>query len=218
MIEPTGAVLVVTAKSFNPSIFTQLWLSKEDLVADKDFVGASLATEAVAQHDLANMQLLVVPSRLQVTLKPGDEASSEAGKTLVDGIVKKLPHTPFQALGMNLDYLVTFDAQSFAQVNRAMFLAQSGPFVKAFVDGNSLFGGYFSRNINGIRMKVDIKPISTGGEVGVGDKLRCVFNYHVDLKQEDNVSVIHTALAKWSDMTARAVSLLEVAEAFKVED
>jgi hypothetical protein len=213
MIEPVGSTLVVTANAFNPSIFTQLWLSKQGLVADGEFSGTSVTTEAAAQHDLANMQLLVVPPRLQVTLKPGDDASAEAGRGLVAGIVGLLPHTPFQALGMNLEFLVTLSTDDFPGTNRAMFLVQPSPFADAFSGNDARFGGYFSRSIGEIRMKLDIKPVTTAGEVGgSGDKLRCAFNFHLDLKNGDRAEPITRALSQWGDFRKQARELLEDVE------
>lgn len=217
MIEPVASALVVVAKSFNPSIFTQLWLCKEGIVDEEDFQGLSLASDDVAQHQLSTMQLLVVPPRLQVTLKPGDDASAEAGRALVDKIVNKLPHTPFQALGMNLDFLVTLEGADFAQRDRELFLVAGSPLASAFSDGDPRFGGYFSRDIDGIRLKLDIKPFAAGGEVGAADKLRCCFNHHVPLgkgSREEKIAATRSALGRCDDLRRKARKLVEDIESY----
>ncbi|MHC4201339.1 MAG: hypothetical protein ACYSU0_15220 [Planctomycetota bacterium] len=220
MIQPTGAAFVVAAQSFNPSIFTQLWLVREGLVEEGTLGGPSVASSEVAQHQVSGMQLLVVPPRLQLTFQQEDASSAAKGKELVRKVVEKLPHTPIQALGINLNYDVLYpDGDEFAMRDRALFLPRTSPLADVFGETNARFGGYFSRDVDGMRLKLDVKPLIPAGAQGTGDKLHFNFNHHVDLAgvgREDKVETIGRALERWDELKVQAEDILKRVEAFEI--
>lgn len=213
MIQPAGVALVVTAQSFNPSIFSQVWLVREVGINEKCFAGTTVVTPQAAQHELSNMQMLVIPARLQVTVKPGDDDAALSAAKLVTKIVEKLPHTPYQAVGMNFDYLLTFaSTEEFIAKDRALFLTQTTP-LKGFFDlPDARYGGYFSRNLGDVRLKLDIKPRGPSGEVGVGEHLMLNFNFHLALSNgTDRPSWERVAetLGRWAEFRDLTKQLLK---------
>lgn len=212
MIQPAGAALVVTAQSFNPSIFSQVWLVREVGVDEKCFTGTTVVSPQAAQHELGNMQILVIPARLQVTVKPGDDDAASAAAELVTKVVEKLPHTPFQAVGMNFDYLLMFaSTEEFVAKDRALFLTQTTPLKGFFDQPDARYGGYYSRNVGDVRLKLDIKPRDPSGEVGIGEHLMLNFNFHLALSNgADRPSWQRVAdtLGRWAEFRDLTKQLL----------
>lgn len=99
-----NGIAVVGAGSFNPAIFHPLWFSENDLIPENE-----------AEHARAN--LLVSPQlsaftadwlAVQVTLEQAIFSTVEQGREsdlrdVAKGVFDLLPHTPTDALGINID-------------------------------------------------------------------------------------------------------------------
>ena len=83
------------------------------------------------------------------------------------------------------------------------------PLHQHFAAEDAYYGGYFSVDAIGCRMKLDIKPaiIPTAGDPT--DVLRMNFNFHRDV-HENPVEQIQEMLGKWNEALAKSS---EVAEA-----
>jgi hypothetical protein len=117
-------------------------------------------------------------------------------------IVDKLPHTPFTALGFNFDYFLTTEDSSVEKYTRSLFLKPNSPLSSQFDEDNAKFGGYFSKDVSGFRLKLDIKPISIKSKDKTMDKIQLAFNFHLDLVGNDKAKTILKYLAKWDSMVS----------------
>ena len=57
------AAIVITAQTFNPSIFTETWLIQNDIIPEKAFDGMRVFSPQIARFQTADLQFLVVPPK-----------------------------------------------------------------------------------------------------------------------------------------------------------
>ena len=208
---------IVLANSFNPSIVSQAWLIDQGLAQPGEFGDTSISTPGAAHHQFARGSLLVAPDRLQMTFRPDDDDAVERAHRLVSGIARALPHTPFIALGMNFDYGIELELETFSRVVRRMFLVQDGPLAQHFDAGDALFGGYFSRDFQGTRFRLDVKPVRSNEQQPNVSRLGIACNFHLGvdraaLKQPPDL--IQETLNGWKTCRQFAVAIVASIEAF----
>lgn len=214
MIEKQTGSIIVTANTFNPSIFSQVWLLNQGIVKEDDFAGDSISTAQATQHQLKNMQLVVIPPRLQISFPPDHTDTSKQACDIISKIVERLPHTPFDAAGLNFEHVVSvLDSGQQEAVCRQLFLVENTPLSRFFSDGEPRYGAYYSRRFEGMRMRLEIKPITPTGSLGDNERLRFGYNFHMDVSSEEDVGkrcdLVIDALKKWEDCQKMATELTQ---------
>jgi hypothetical protein len=215
-MKPLPGTMVVLARAFNPSIFSQEWLLKNELV-EGGFGETSVTTPVASQHAVGNLGILVIPDRLQVTYPPGDDGALAKAQTLVCGVAQRLPHTPIHAIGVNFNYIIEIQQERFHLALRRMFLCPGSPFAPHFKGEDALFGGYFSTDFMKTRLKLDVKPVEPSKGTTASCHLRLNFNFHRDLDETDRdkaVQELRETVDGWReyrDLSDRIVSDIESA-------
>lgn len=212
MIKALGASLVATADAFNPSIFTQLWLVEEVGLDKSAFLPPSVTATELAHHRLRDMELLVVPPRLQVTFSPEDDDVARKALDLLRKSAKALPHTPFRALGMNFDYALHMpEGGAFDAFDRRVFSAPGTPLFERFAAPNARYGGYYSMDVEDARLKLNVRPVAQAKEIETEEALHFNFNYHMASLGDavsDRADSIARACERWFDHRATALDVL----------
>jgi hypothetical protein len=212
-IEHAEAVIVVVAQVLNPSIFTETWLVKHDIVSADAFVGLRVFSAEMAQFQTKESQVLVIPARLQITvdLTKSDVDFAFPLKIALRSI-QLLPQTPYQALGMNFNYFVTPPAgEDLPSYSRNLFGDGTGPLIRAFASKDAKFGRYFSQDYESGRLKLDIKPVIAGPEHK--DLLQFAFNFHYELSkvnEADRPATLVRLLGTWESMRQHSLQLVEL--------
>lgn len=199
-VELVSENVVVLANQFNLSIMNQHWLIENCIITQDDLQDSYTFTPVFALAKTKFFQLTLVPERLQIDLNPKTEKKIELIKSKIGTIVDKLPHTPFTALGFNFDYFLTTEDSSVEKYTRSLFFKPDSPLSSQFDEDNAKFGGYFSKDVSGFRLKLDIKPISIKSKDKIMDKIQLAFNFHLDLVGNDKSKTILKYLAKWDSM------------------
>lgn len=199
-VELVSENVVVLANQFNLSIMNQHWLIENYIITQDDLQDGYTFTPVFALAKTKFFQLTLVPERLQIDLNPKTEKKIELIKSKIGTIVDKLPHTPFTALGFNFDYFLTTEDSSVEKYTRSLFFKPDSPLSSQFDEDNAKFGGYFSKDVSGFRLKLDIKPISIKSKDKIMDKIQLAFNFHLDLVGNDKSKTILKYLAKWDSM------------------
>ena len=156
---PSSTVLV--ANDVNVSIFKSAWFGRNQVISEDEMLDDVLISPGIVQIPTRNFQVIIVPNRIQFFLPPQrfDVGQQEIDRVL-GTIVRLLPHTPYTAIGLNFEYIVTPpSADTFYEWNRKWF---SAPLVEKFPeakDKTSRFGSYFSMDSLEMRLKIDIKPV-----------------------------------------------------------
>lgn len=193
-----AANVVITANTFNLSIFNQLWLERHGIFTEGELTSAeNVFLPVVVQVSAENCHLLIVPERLQMTLKTPDNPEPVLEK--VRSIVHLLPETPYTAIGLNAIWNLSMDeGDSVSDFTRRNFAVPGHPLYDYFSDQDAKFGTYVSKPFGSFQLRGDIKPIiivPTGTEM-----VQLSFNYNLDLQPGgDNIGAITGALAQWAD-------------------
>src|SRR5271166_1761428 len=99
-----GASVVITARQFNPSVMSQLWLVRQGLLAEDQMLPNFVFTDLLVQVRTQNFSLLVVPEQFQFFPQAKESEQQELIQQKVGRIVRSLPHTPFKAVGLNFTW------------------------------------------------------------------------------------------------------------------
>lgn len=208
-MEQIASVVVVVARNFNPSILSQMWLVREGIIAPEDFQPGCLFSDEVSQIEAESFQLIALPQQLQFTPKCAseDETSVISGK--LGKVIRALPHTPYTAMGLN--FIWHEDAGNIAELTRTLFYNDQKALFKEFDTPGAKFGSYLSKDWQGLRLKLDIRPIllDTGSEKR--ERLQLMFNFHLDLTGGNATDKIVQTLSLWTSAKEEARRLIGVA-------
>ena len=185
---------VLTANTFNIPIFQQVWLIDNGIFSKEDFAGQTLFSPLAINIPHNNYEFLAIPERVQVRILQEQENAKDTFRRIIVGIAKALPHTPFQALGLNFEVLVySEDKESFQKNIRNTFMPSIPALSSILSNGDERFGSYISQDIFDCRVKIDIKPVIHEGI----DKLLLVFNFHKNIETHEDIAKL---VDTWDDL------------------
>lgn len=206
-LDSTNAVIV--AHQFNPSIISQMWLVRNGVAGEDDFGGGCIFTPVIVQVEARDFRLLVVPEQLQFAPKIDTEAVQALVESKVGAIVSALPHTPYRAVGINVNWHIMPEDEPFDGFVRRLFFREHSSLYSAFDQDDARFGSYLSKSMFGSRLKLDIKPIMVNTELGAHERLQLAFNFHRDVASENAVEEIVGHLAHWNEAGTYASNIVE---------
>lgn len=211
-IELARSNVVVAAHQFNPSIFSQIWLVRHDILGEDDFRDGCVFSDMAVNVRSREFDLMVVPPQLQFVPKVSSEAEAELVATRVGTMIRALPHTPYGGVGLNFLWRVQPEDADIYALSRRLFYLPDSPVFEAFATDEARFGAYVSKNTLGCRLKLDIKPITHRSKNVVTELLQFAFNYHLDLPDEGEdvaVRAIVEHLERWDEAREEAVQIVQ---------
>ena len=213
MIENAFSSIVLTAQSFNPSVFTETWLSEYRVLPADKLVGVRIFAPQVAQFQASQVQVLVAPPKMQITfpiLAEGEDHELACG--IASRTVELLPHTPYKALGLNFDYFVPSpEGQDFNEYDRVLFGDGASKLLAEFRTPDAKFGRYFSKAFGDARLKVDVKPVKAGPQNK--DLLQFSLNFHHALPEvplEERAKLLLRMISTWGKLRNYSERLVEL--------
>ena len=209
-VELVGQNVVIVARLFNPSVLSQLWLVRHGLIAEDDFESGCLFSDSLVQASTANFNLILVPEQFQFVPKVGDDLEQALIVEKVGAIVSHLPHTPYTAVGLNFLYHLTPEDGDAGQLSRQMFFRPETPLYQNFNSEGALYGAYLSKDFDGCRLRLDIKPVTVPlPDTRKETRLHFGFNFHLDLAGDEGaVDNIVAMLNRWTAAKAEAVRIV----------
>lgn len=217
MIENAFAGIVIVAQSFNPTIFTETWLDKNDVISADSLDGERSFTQGAAQFQSKDISVLVVPAKMEISFRIHEVSGDlEIPRKIPRRTIELLPHTPFSAIGLNFDFFVLQPQnQDFLTYNRALLGTGEYPLLKEFSETDAKFGRYFSKDYDEARLRLDIKPVKKIGPENI-DLIKFNFNFHYDLNRFDLLERSAKAiyfLDKWVSLRAYSEKLVNIGSA-----
>lgn len=205
-----GAAVVVVAQQFNPSIVSQAWLMQNAGMQADDFLPGCVFTDLIVQVRSRQFHALVLPEQLQFVPVEGNEQQIIHEK--LGAIVRALPHTPYRAVGLNFTWhLTAAEGRNMPEFGREMFYRDDQPLHRNFTEAGAHFGGYFSKDSHGFRLKLDVKPVIGPIEGGTEHKLQFAFNFHRDFV--DNAAAqLAESLLLWDAVSGDAETIINSVE------
>jgi hypothetical protein len=208
-----GSNVVIVARYFNPSVFSQLWLVRNGVVEEDGFLGGCLFSDEVVKVETRDFGLLVIPPQLQFQPRVASDREADLVASKVGSMVRTLLHTPYAAVGLNFAWHVWSEGEGLHGLSRSLFLCPSGPFAESFGQAeDALFGGYFSKDTLGCRLRLDVKPLEVVSDGRATGRLLFSFNYQLDTPQDAPVPAIERQLQRWQQAKTASASLIERVE------
>ena len=198
---------VVTAEQFNASLFSQLFLVRIGVAAEEDFVGPAIQTPALSQFMTNRYDLLVTPDRLQISPKGETDADrSNVIRDILVRIVEALPHTPYMALGLNFVWVIEIDDPP--TTSRRLFFKTGSVLEDEFDAPDARFGGYFSKDVFGARLRLNAKPVVL--HPGETQHIQLDFNFDRKLPQDQPLEALREMIGHWDQVKeyARRIATL----------
>ena len=119
-----------------------------------------------------------------------------------------LPETPYHTLGFNFIWLWQAREQSrFSDLIRRAFIGSENPIALHFSNDDARFGMYMSKDVAGMRMKLDIKPVRILIRNTPEERLQIAFNFEKQVAGEDIKDQIVQLLDQWNPMKNEASSI-----------
>jgi hypothetical protein len=205
-----GSNVVVAAHSFNPSVFSQTWLARTGILREEDLSPGFLFSDQVMNAESREFGLLVVPPQLQFTPKVTPDRQAALVSEKVGAIVETLPHTPYTAIGLNFFWHIEPEDGNVPALTRRLFFVAEKPICEFFNTDDSRFGAYFSKDVLGCRLKLDVKPIMRETAQGKTECLQFGFNFHLDIPQGNGgaIRVIRDHIARWGEARDQASEIV----------
>jgi len=206
-------VVVLLARQFNPSVLSQVWLSRNGILDAEGTVKAnSIFAENLVQAVTDDFVLAVLPDQLQFvpTVEPASQQKLIEDK--LGALVNKLPHIPYRAVGLNFNWHLIVDQEDVPAFTRKLFAGRDDGLYERFRDSNARFGAYFSKDFAAFRMKVDIKPTSVDVDGEQEDRIQFGFNFHSAFQQEsDAVAEVLNRFGQWNSVREETMQTLKAA-------
>ena len=205
-----GHNVVIVARNFNPTIFSQLWLVKHGIFSEKEVEENFVLTPIAVNLNTSEFAFLAVPDRIQLSF-PNDQVDFKSliNRTLVN-IIIKLPHTPYQAIGFNFSWILhPKDAEDFEKISRQVFVSSGNPISKHFISKGSRFGAYMSTDVPMGRLRLEIKPTMGPSSAGSQECLHLAYNFTRDLKDEQKDLQIMDFFKQWDIAHSMALEITE---------
>jgi hypothetical protein len=199
--------IVVTARQFNPSLVSQLWLRNNGIVRDDEFTPDAIFTPAFVQLTTTKFNFLLIENRLQFVPLCGDDEKQGIVVERLGQLVTTIPHTPYSGVGVNFVWHYEPGRLSSRDVGKRLFFNPETPLAREFNTDDAHFGGYYSKNILGFRLKLSSTPMTMQQDNAKVEKFQFSFNYHSDVDGADGVT---NALCRWSDAREHAAKLIRL--------
>jgi hypothetical protein len=204
---------VVVAQQFNPSVVSQRWLEDLGLLKADDLVKEPFAfTSAFTQFSTREYSFFLIPERLLFGLR----VPAEEQKSLLMGkfarFIKSVPHTPYTGLGLNFSYKIQPDDGDTCTATRSLFFRGDSQLYREFDAPDARFGAYFSRDVFGCRLKLDVRPAVVAANEGeVMHLLQMEFNFHHEITSgTDAADAIIRHLDNWDEAREYAAKLVKM--------
>ena len=196
IVELIDSNIVIIAHEFNLSVINSIWLFKNNIFTEEELQGRpSLPVFVEAQSKDFNFK--IVPERLQFSISPKCDNASHLISSKVAKIINELPHTPYTAAGFNFTYHIFSKDMDIATLTRSLFCQHGSKLFSDFNTDDARFGGYFSKNIIGARLRLDAKPVTFQKQDKEEERLQLAYNFHITLSPQDDSSIILDFLEKW---------------------
>lgn len=209
---PAGSTAVVIAQRFNPTAAGEYQLITRGVLKKEEIGEGSIFTDVLIQVRSEQFHMLLLPEQLQFIPAVPLEEEQQLIIDKLGSLVKSLPVTAYKGLGLNFAWLYESPDGDINRVSRAMFYVEDRLVFSAFGDDNARYGAYLSKDFDGFRMKLDIKPVSVPVDGGsLEHRLQFAFNFHRDLGAGGALEICER-LGKWNKVRAEAERIIDAIE------
>jgi hypothetical protein len=201
----TNLNIIIIANNFNPTIFSETWLKKNNILDEKDIVTDYLFSPLSVSVLTTEFELGVFPDRLSLSLNLKDlESAKRQLNKVITGIFLELPNTPFVAFGYNFTWQVELKEKAQIEHQREFCLPSTNPLGKFFEDPSSRFGVYMSKNYKNFRLRLNIQPQRAGVGGLSSESMTFHYNFHNGVDSisdtKERAKIIVDSISIWKEL------------------
>jgi hypothetical protein len=196
-----NSAVVVAAQHFNPSVAGQHWLIENGIVLKEEIRVGAVFTDMFVQVPTPNFLLIISPENCQFSPLPTYENQQELIVDRVGKFLNLIPHTPFNAIGLNFAWQYFPEHESINEVCRRLFFIEKSCLHKQFDVSDARFGAYLSMDLWGCRLRLEARPTIMSLPDGQRSHfIQFAFNYHLGvLGRPKPVEDIINLLKRWQE-------------------
>jgi len=208
-IELRDCNAVIIANDFNLTIMNSIWLYKNKIFTEEELQGCS-NSPIHFETRTDDFIVSIVPNRLQFSISPAyDDDAKELIISKIGKLIKKLPHTPYTAAGLNFTYNIIPADKDINALSRTLFCNENSKLFAGLEAKDVRFGGYFSQDLMGTRFRFDAKPVKLKTKKTISEVIQLSYNFNVTITADDNISTISNLFKKWDQAKKHTKELTE---------
>ncbi len=190
--------IVIIANNFNPSILREQWLVEHGILKSGEMIGNFAFSNQAVNFFTKDFGLTALSTQIQLQLL-GNNPTEIINETL-GGILRELPHVPYQGIGINFNWeLHSSNQESYQELSKKLFYSSSSPVFSTLDSDDSFYGAYVSKNFHLGRMKLDMKPskrqVLPNGKSE--EFINFSFNYHHEVTSNPSSENIIEIINDW---------------------
>lgn len=204
--------LVIVAKQFDFSVLTNIWLVKRNIFSIDEIQEKSVFP-IVAEARSSDFTFVLMPDRMQFWLATTCETANELLSTKIARLITELPPQPYIATGFNFTYHVLLDGGEIGEFTRSLFYQPESALFRTFDSEDARFGGYFSKDVLGTRLRLEAKPITLHKDKEILEEgLQFAFNFNLNLSSAKGKEGILEFLQQWDKAKEVTSSIMDTIE------
>lgn len=190
--------VVIVSDGINTASFSQFWFIQNGIFKQEDILPDSIFAPGLTNLSAIDCNILIVPNQIQFTIKSDDIAfAKECITKRLLPIVRTISTMHLKAMGLNFTWRINAQ-ENIPIFSKRIFCNQASNLSSAFNDDNARFGTYMSKDFNGTRLKLDIKPVIINENGRINEFILAAFNFHRDINASTNeLDVIISILSDW---------------------
>jgi hypothetical protein len=201
---------VVTSPGLNPAVFTQMFFARTGVVHEEEFEPGCIFSDQMCQVNTNRFNLIAIPTgMIQLTPRLDLENAGQLVSEKIGAIVRALGQIQFVAAGLNFIWFEGESEQDVNRISRRLFYRQGVIPFTDFNEPDARFGGYMSKDYQGMRLKFDIKPVLAQKPPDPAQlhRLSFAFNFHKDIGADNQLESIEQALTLWDEAKRHAETI-----------
>lgn len=194
--------IVLATNNLNTSMFGQYWFVNNKIFNPEEFLQDTIFVPGFTQVSSTDCQITIVPNQIQMAIKDDDlSKANECVRTRFTKMVEAIGALPINAIGLNYIWRVSDSELDNHQLTSSFFADNPTEIYSYFNKNDSMYGAYFSQNIDvDTRLKLDIKPVHRIENGQREDYVIASFNYHRDIGNGNVMNQLLDQLKKWNNL------------------
>lgn len=194
--------IVLATNNLNTSMFGQYWFVNNKIFKQEEFLQDVIFVPGFTQVSSADCQITIVPNQIQMAIKEDDQSkANDCVRERFTKMVEAIGALPIIAIGLNYIWKVFDNELDSHQLTSYLFADNPTEIYTYFNKEDSMYGAYFSQNIDvDTRLKLDIKPMRGIFNGQREDYVIASFNYHRDIRLDNTKNQLLDQLKKWNNL------------------
>lgn len=192
-----GHSIVVINTGLTPSSFNSYWLVKNGILKEEELENNNIFTNQVVEINGDDYSLTINGNSFIITSKNDIEGLDKCVNDKLEKIINAT-NTIYISSGINFNWVINPKGGNFKKLSRDLFFKADSAIFDFFDKEDASFGSYMSKDFEGSRLKLDIKPIYLDNNLNERkEAIHFNFNFHFDIPEGDRSNILKQFIKKW---------------------